>query len=337
MFPTLKSTAVISTAEVQLSLITPSLCAIYHYAKSIHAMPVDLIMRIHNTKYNHLGTIGLPPKVVNSLWEENAIKGSVSIKYVRLSKITYVKLQPTFNQFFKVEQVKMVLEENLKFHSTLTLGDILTVWYRGNAHPLKVVEMKPFENGILLDTDVEVDLDNSLENKSLINTEDSAAEVNTSTSNQSKSMGSHSGYKLSSAIASSPPSSSSSSVTYNPSQPSPALEDVPKNEKSLERTFPSHLENIPSEPEVDADDVVSIRVRMPAGNTINRRFYRKQPLSHLFEFASSEMKIEKKVLQLSTRFPNRVFTLNEMEPFDVSFVEAGITASQEMFLASVIV
>ena len=270
----------------------------------------------------------------------------MSIKYVRLSKITYVKLQPTFNQFFKVEQVKMVLEENLKFHSTLTIGDILTVWYRGKAHPLKVVEMKPFEKGILLDTDVEVDLDNSLENKSQKNTEDnSPTRMSSNLSNQSKGMGSHSGHRLSSNTSSSSPSSSSSSAIFNQTQPSPGLENVPKNipmnvpkdEEFSERVFQSPLENLPSEPEVDADDVVSIRVRMPAGNTINRRFYRRQPLSHLFEFASSEMKVEKKVLQLSTRFPNRVFTLNEMEPFDVSFVEAGITASQEMFLASVIV
>ena len=47
------------------------------------------------------------------------------------------------------------------------------------------------------------------------------------------------------------------------------------------------------------------------------------------------MKVEKNVLQLSTRFPNRVFTLNESDPL-VSFNEAGITSSQEMFLASVI-
>lgn len=264
-----------------------------------------------------LGTIGLPPKVMSSLWDENPVT-SVSIKYVKLGKISYVKLQPTFNTFFKVEQVKMVLEDNLKFHSTLTLGDIITVWYRGKAHPLKVIEMKPCEKGILLDTDVEVDLDNSLENKRIMDEEAASEEaLSKGDSDNGYKLG---GYKLSSSSTIRSNKEAESSISPHgapePVQITPAL---------------------PLEPELDAEDVVSIRVRTLAGNTINRRFYRKQPFIHLFEFASVEMKVEKKVLQLSTRFPNRVFTVSEIEPSNVSFFEAGITASQEMFLASLIV
>ena len=135
-----------------------------HFTTFFYPSLPFLLFFTHFTLVTPLGTIGLPPKVINSLWEDGNIKGTISIKYVKLSKVVYVKLQPKFNQFFKVEQIKMVLEENLKYHSTLTLGDIVTVWYRGIAHPLKIVEMKPFDKGILLDTDVEVDLDNSLEN-----------------------------------------------------------------------------------------------------------------------------------------------------------------------------
>lgn len=251
------------------------------------------------------------------------MKGFATIKYVRLGKISYVKLQPTFNTFFKVEQVKMVLEDNLKFHSTLTLGDIITVWYRGIAHPLKVIEMKPSDKGVLLDTDVEVDLDNSLENKRITDEEAAAEEAQSKVdSDNGHKQG---GYKL---------SSSSSIHTGSEYSPSPvgASASAPVQTASETSTV-----TLPSEPEQDAEDIVSIRVRTPAGNTINRRFYRKQPFIHLFEFASVEMKVEKRVLQLSTRFPNRVFTLNEIEPSDVSFFEAGITASQEMFLASLLI
>lgn len=249
------------------------------------------------------------------------MQGFATIKYVRLGKISYVKLQPTFNTFFKVEQVKMVLEDNLKFHSTLTLGDIITVWYRGIAHPLKVIEMKPSDKGVLLDTDVEVDLDNSLENKRITDEEAAAEEA------QSK-VESDIGHKLGGHQL----SSSSSIYSGSEFSPSPVGASAPVQSASETSTV-----TLPSEPEQDAEDIVSIRVRTPGGNTINRRFYRKQPFIHLFEFASVEMKVEKRVLQLSTRFPNRVFTLNDIEPSDVSFFEAGITASQEMFLASLLI
>ena len=266
-----------------------------------------------------LGTIGLPPKVISTLWGDNLSAGSIEIKYVKLPKISYVKLEPTFNTFFKVEQVKMVLEENLKFHSTLTVGDVITVWFRGQAHPLKVVEMKPFDKGILLDTDVEVDLDNSLENKTtsekfLSEKVNEFSKVKIETDQTS----SNSYHKLSSST----PSSSSSTIN-NINTPDACIST---------QNFP---QNLPNEPEPDADDIVSVRVRTPEGVTINRRFYRKEPFSHLFEFASVEMRVEKKVLQLSTRFPNRVFTLNQIEA-TTSFLEMGITLPQELFLASVI-
>ena len=264
-----------------------------------------------------VGTIGLPPKVIRTLWGGNQSSGSIEIKYVKLPKISYVKLEPTFNTFFKVEQVKMVLEENLKFHSTLTVGDIITVWYRGQAHPLKVVEMKPFNKGILLDTDVEVDLDNSLENKTT-SEKFSSEEANEASPVKTASVKipSNSYHTLSSPVSSSSASSNVSNIN--------TTSDACVSTQSL-----------PVEPEPDADDIVSVRVRTPTGVTINRRFYRKEPFSHLFDFASVEMRVEKKVLQLSMRFPNRVFTLNQIEA-SVSFLEMGITLPQELFLASVI-
>ena len=287
----------------------------------------------------------MPPKVINSLWENGELNGLIAIKYVKLSKITYVKLQPKFNQFFAVEQIKMVLEKNLQFHSTLTLGDVITVWFRGIAHPLKIIEMKPFDKGILLDTDVVVDLDNSLEN-SKISDNLNGNEVNAGNAKKSEKAGSQGKVE-------STPRNNTFPITKNSNLENIFYSTTGNTLGNIDNTKETHsdssvlrniLENVhndrqnvplPIEPEIDSEDTVSVRVRTLAGNTINRRFLRKQPLAHLFEFASIEMKIEKRVLKLSTRFPNRVFLLNDMDP-SVSFFDAGITSSQELFLASVI-
>lgn len=237
-----------------------------------------------------------------------------------------MKLQPKYNQFFTVEQIKMVLEKNLQFHSTLTLGDIITVWFRGIAHPLKITEMKPFNKGILLDTDVVVDLENSMENLKIDNDKKLEKSFDRVEEN--------SGQKVPPILSSFTVNGSSQVNKFNNSVGN-TLGSV-DNKRDI-HTNSSFLQDIPLpiEPETDSEDTVCVRVRTPTGNTINRRFLRKQPFAHLFEFASIEMKVEKCVLKLSTRFPNRVFLLNDLEP-SVSFFDIGITSSQEMFLASVI-
>ena len=135
------------------------------------------------TKTTHCGVrefsaqpkmIGLPPKVWDSLTPDHehapdsAQIGKIiardTIKYVRLPKITYIKLRPKTSTFFNVGPVKLCLEENLQKHTTLTLNDVITVWYKGVAHVLRVVEMLPESRGTVIDSDIEVDLDVSEEN-----------------------------------------------------------------------------------------------------------------------------------------------------------------------------
>lgn len=77
------------------------------------------------------GTIGVPQKVIDSLDINVADVDFLSIKFVLLPKCTFAKLQPKHNNFIEVGPVKMCLEENLRFHTCLTVGDQLTVWYRG--------------------------------------------------------------------------------------------------------------------------------------------------------------------------------------------------------------
>ena len=78
------------------------------------------------------GCIGLPPKVIASLCDTEVNDSMVvEIKYVVLAKCTFAKLQPKQNDFIEVGPVKQCLEENLRFHTALSVGDQLTVWYRG--------------------------------------------------------------------------------------------------------------------------------------------------------------------------------------------------------------
>ena len=113
------------------------------------------------------GAIGLPPKVVDSLTHGapslSASVSKVTIKYVRLPKITYIKFMPKTSTFFNVGPVKLCLEENLQKHATLTVNDVVTVWYKGVSHALRVVEMQPESRGTVIDSDIEVDLDVSEE------------------------------------------------------------------------------------------------------------------------------------------------------------------------------
>ena len=45
-----------------------------------------------------------------------------------------------------------MLTENLLKHATLTEGDVLEVWYRGNPHQLRVTKILPDTCGTLIDT-----------------------------------------------------------------------------------------------------------------------------------------------------------------------------------------
>jgi hypothetical protein len=95
------------------------------------------------------GLVGLPGHVANCLWAEG-LGGSawdgreVSVKYVRLPKGTYAKLQPSGStEFADVANHKAALETALRTHATLTVGDLLVVWHSGVDYELRVVELKP--------------------------------------------------------------------------------------------------------------------------------------------------------------------------------------------------
>ncbi len=80
------------------------------------------------------GTVGLPHKVRRSLgFEGDSKQGDVIVKYVRLPKAKYVCVVPASAGLSQLSELRAILEQNLRFHATLTVGDLIEVWYRGQS------------------------------------------------------------------------------------------------------------------------------------------------------------------------------------------------------------
>lgn len=113
--------------------------------------------------------VGLPKKVILSLGLDNVNDinslEQVKISYFKLPKCSYVKFQPFKNSFSQIMEIKTCFEQNLKLNTTLALNDILSIWYHGTKHDVKVIDIKPENACRIIDTDIEVDFDISVEYK----------------------------------------------------------------------------------------------------------------------------------------------------------------------------
>lgn len=101
------------------------------------------------------GTVGLPRKVVLSLLGGAAkqpgessdnrepspiVEGleNVVVRYVRLAKATFARVVPETVGLSQVSELRAMLENNMRNHATLTVGDRLSVWRRGKEFSMKV-------------------------------------------------------------------------------------------------------------------------------------------------------------------------------------------------------
>lgn len=271
------------------------------------------------------GTIQLPPKVFKSLALDSSSPPSiVEIKYVVLPSIKYVKFQPKLNVFSNVGPVKSVLEENLRLHSTLTLGDTVTVWYRGSSYELQAKEIVPDDplynhGGSLVNTDVEVDIDVSQEyvEKHALTPLDSTRQSCGSAPAQKQTL---SGPSLQDPLQSRFQQVSASVQAK--------CDDMDMTNESID---------IPEEPQPDTAGVVTCKVSLPGGSSITRRVLRSNDIATLFLFVRSAeatigtQSLKDKILQLSTRYPTRKFVEHDPSSM-VSFESAGITSSNEAFV-----
>lgn len=233
------------------------------------------------------GTVIAPQKVIDSIFGAETSDLGVFVKYVRLPKVTLVKFQPVENRFYGLEDVKLILEENMRHHSALTLGDVVTIWHRGKKYLLKVTHILPEAQGSLIDTNVEVDFEESVEHK---------AHQSTSEATNSQVQGGH--------IL----GSSNSSIVGTSNQTASALPSAAP--VSIHSPV-----SIPEEP-VASGDAVQYKFRIQ-GKNLSRRFLKTDPVANLFEYLryialSSDsgplrsLCDQGKTLQLTSRFPTRV-------------------------------
>lgn len=267
------------------------------------------------------GKIGLPKKVVESLAGEDVANSMdvdgenslplhrmVSIKYVQLAKCSYAKLQPIHNTFFEVGPVKLCLEENLRFHSTLTVGDVLTVWYRGKAHQLVVVEMKPDTKGSLVNTDVEIDLELSQEYLQRQQKENEYKQQQQPT-------------------------------TINYANSTVAVtEATPIMTKPLQAEYAlSNLIEMLEEEPVDSDETISVKIKLPNGKTSMRRFPHTSKFIQMFLFSAKEAGLEDiSSIQVSTRFPAKAYRYTTDECDRKTFAEVGWTGKSEAVFVAIV-
>ena len=285
------------------------------------------------------GTVGLPDKVLASLGLEGMSSEAlidaarrVDIRYVRLPKIKLVKFQPVLNRFFNLGPVKLVLEQNLRFHTTLSLGDLVTVWHRGMSYELRVADMFPEPFGSLIDTDVEVELGLSDE---YVKSDEYAQEMQKAAAKSEP---------VSSSLPSSTPvrtpssssSSSSSSRLATPASLSIPHEhgtsgDGPSTEAAAAFIpLPVPDEPHPSEPTIST---VFCKIKTPS-HTLVRTFRGRDAFQSVFNLVRNAHDGGSGRLVVSTRAPAREFIEWDQENSGKTFQDLGFGGSKQLFIAS---
>jgi hypothetical protein len=246
------------------------------------------------------GTVEIPKKVYRNLFKLNDSidltsipPPVVSMKYIVLPKITSVQFQPKLNLFSQLGPIKLILEENLQQHATLTLGDVLTIWSRGQAHEIIVTDLDPKDEsvsngGTVIDTNIEVNLEYSEEYLQTIQ-----------------------------------PPLSQPSILPSSAQPSP-----PTSASSTTPTPP--LRDLPAEPSLD-DAFVTFKFLFPSGGKAIRRFSLSSPIDDIFCFLrhlSQEGKFDievNKTIQVSSRqSPIRLYREQDTESLQQQIQESGL-------------
>ncbi|KAL1072700.1 hypothetical protein V6Z11_D11G170700 [Gossypium hirsutum] len=107
------------------------------------------------------GLVGIPPHICSHLFLVDTPKAPfVEVRYVRLAKGTYAKLQPDGIGFCDLPNHKAILETSLRQHGTLSQYDVLTIKYGELTYRLHVLELKPSTSISVLETGIELDIVN---------------------------------------------------------------------------------------------------------------------------------------------------------------------------------
>jgi hypothetical protein len=279
-----------------------------------------------------------------SLGTNPSFPGYIEVKYVRLPKINYVKFQPFEHSFYDIENVKLMLEDNLRRHSALTVGDVVTVWFRGKKYTLQTVEVRPDRQGSLIDTDVEIDLEESAEYKaSLLRKRQQEAEASRGNGGRLLDVGS-------AVVPPQPAASAISAVPTGRALGRPSNAEIPPQSTASAWTSASFTgpalsaASLTPEPPLGSEGAITCKFRVPSigGGSLTRRFLQSDPAEMLFAFLrshpglASQLSSSARSLQLTTRFPNRTIAESEVcaNP-SLTLASLGVTSSMD-FIVSVV-
>lgn len=111
------------------------------------------------------GTVVLPIKTALSLGPKLSEYTKIRVRYRAIERFPKlkVKIQPVGKGFHENTEVanvdlKTALERVLSQQTTITQGDIVPIRYQGHTYELKVKELWPDTQAVLIDTEIEVDL-----------------------------------------------------------------------------------------------------------------------------------------------------------------------------------
>eukprot|EP00752_Nemacystus_decipiens_P010392 g9261.t1 len=322
------------------------------------------------------GTVGLPRKVVLSLLGATAqqipvgsgessgdgekashtVEGleHVGVRYVRLAKATFARVIPETVGLSQVSELRAMLENNMRNHATLTVGDRLSVWRRGKEFSMKVVELRPEPQVTVLDTDMEIELDlpekarEELEEKGA---QDRAKTLRAHMDGATTSAGSSPGQSLSptprgaSAAAAAGGGGrmlggGSTAATTSGVSPMDDSEDDDSDLDSDDDRSKSggrnafdpvqhrlaKFQELPEEPPGDEEGVFTCQLRSPQGKS-TRRFRFTDPLGVLLDYAESQGGVPGQY-RLVVPFPRRVLMRDETSARK-TLLEVGLTSKQE--------
>jgi ubiquitin fusion degradation protein 1 len=97
----------------------------------------------------------IPKKLMNHLGLSEG--DQVSIEYAKLQKGTFVKIQPHETAFIDLPNPRAVLENALRNYLCLTKGDSIVVEFAKKRYAIDIVETKPDNAIMTLQTDLQVD------------------------------------------------------------------------------------------------------------------------------------------------------------------------------------
>ncbi|TYZ64166.1 hypothetical protein PybrP1_006313 [[Pythium] brassicae (nom. inval.)] len=248
------------------------------------------------------GTVGLPPKVAASLFQQcsngdssHLLPESIQVKFVRLEKGKFASLQPRGDGFGEREiDLKKILERSLKAHTTLTVGDVLFVRHGKETFEVAVAELQPERAVNILNTDLEVALQPSeaIANAKEIERQREAAAAAAAARAQA--------------------------------------EAAEKARWKAEKTA-----QLAPEPPCGERMQAKVVLRMPGGEQQTRQFLHEHTLGHIFAFVEALTGDDADSFRLVATFPRRVFGVDSREK---TLKELGLNGRQEsLFVESVAV